>query len=331
MKHFELGNNDKDEILRDFAPRAFSSRMTDQREIPALAKDLRLMAEIQKVLPSLPTFHDFHLGDAVSYPFPPEESLHLVLTSPPYWILKRYPDAQGQLGHEPDYTRFLTKLNAVWEKCYRCLVAGGRLIVVVGDVCLSRRQNKGRHVVIPLHAAIQEGCRNIGFDNLAPIIWHKIANAQYEAGRGGFFGKPYEPNGIIKNDIEFILMFRKPGGYRHPTELERRLSVIPSAEHKKWFQQIWSRLPGASTKVHPAPYPEELAMRLIKMFSFVGDTILDPFLGSGTTTVAAWRSGRNSVGIELDGGYLKQAAARLQRESALLGSNHSVQIPGNLA
>ena len=113
MKHFELGNNDKDEILRDFAPRAFSSPLIDQREIPALAKDLSLMAGIQKVLPSLPTFHHFHLGDAVSYPFPPDESLHLVLTSPPYWILKRYPEAQGQLGHEPDYTLFLTKLNTV--------------------------------------------------------------------------------------------------------------------------------------------------------------------------------------------------------------------------
>ena len=116
--------------------------MTDQREIPALAKDLSLMADIQKVLPSLPTFHHFHLGDAVSYPFPPDESLHLVLTSPPYWILKRYPEAQGQLGQELDYTSFLTKLNTVWEKCFRCLVPGGRLIVVVGDVCLSRRDRK---------------------------------------------------------------------------------------------------------------------------------------------------------------------------------------------
>lgn len=151
------------------------------------------------------------------------------------------------------------------------------------------------------------------------------ANARYEAGRGKFFGKPYEPNGIIKNDMEFILMFRKPGGYRHPTDLERRFSVISCEQHKKWFQQIWSDLPGASTKAHPAPYPEELAMRLIKMFSFVGDVILDPFLGSGTTTVAAWKSGRNSLGIELDRAYLERAAARLQRESALFKSNHSVQ------
>ena len=181
MKHFELCNNNKEEILRDFAPRAFSSRMTDQREIPALAKDLRLMADIQKVLPSLPTFHHFHLGDAVSYPFPPDESLHLVVTSPPYWILKRYPEAQGQLGHESDYTQFLSKLNTVWGKCFRCLVPGGRLIVVVGDVCLSRRQNKGRHAVIPFHAAIQEGCRNIGFDNLAPIIWIMLRCRQTSA------------------------------------------------------------------------------------------------------------------------------------------------------
>ena len=330
MNHFELGRIDKDEILRNFVPPGFPLLKGDKRAIPALAKNLTLVASIQNILSSLPTFHQFHLGDSVTYPFPPDESVHLVLTSPPYWNLKRYNEAPGQLGHETEYGRFLTKLNAVWGKCFRCLVPGGRLIVVVGDVCLSRRQNNGRHVVVPLHAAIQESCRKFGFDNLAPIIWHKIANAKYEAGGGGFFGKPYEPNGIIKNDIEFILMFRKPGGYRHPSDVERRLSVITSEQHKKWFRQIWSGLTGASTKAHPAPYPEELAMRLIKMFSFVGDVVLDPFLGSGTTMVAAWKAGRNSVGIEVDRAYLKQAVSRLQKESAVLTTNHSVQVYGNL-
>ena len=178
---------------------------------------------------------------------------------------------------------------------------GGRLICVVGDVCLSRRKNNGRHTVVPLHASIQEHCRQIGFDNLAPIIWHKIANAVHEVENGsGFLGKPYEPNAVIKNDIEFILMQRKPGGYRQPSVAMRILSVISDENHKAWFQQIWTGLTGASTRNHPAPYPLELAERLIRMFSFVGDTVLDPFLGTGTTTLAAMRNGRNSIGYEID-------------------------------
>jgi len=160
-------------------------------------------------------------------------------------------------------------------------------------VCLSRRQNHGRHLVIPLHTAITEACIAVGFDYLSPIIWHKIANASYEAGGAGFLGKPYEPNGIIKNDIGYILIFRKPGAYRHPTDLERRFSAIGVEQQKRWFRSIWSDIKGASTRVHPAPYPEELAMRLIKMFSFAGDVVLDPFLGSGMTSIAAFKAGRN--------------------------------------
>jgi DNA modification methylase len=226
------------------------------------------------------------------------------------------------LGHIVDYDAFLIQLDKVWQKCFDLLVPGGRLICVVGDVCLSRRKNEGRHTVVPLHASIQERCRKIGFDNLAPIIWHKIANAAYEVENGGgFLGKPYEPNQIVKNDIEFILMQRKPGGYRTPTSTERILSVISSDEHRKWFQQIWNGLTGASTKDHPAPYPVELAERLIRMFSFVGDTVLDPFMGTGTTGLAASKCGRNSVGFEIDKSYLNFAAERLQRELSTLFSN----------
>jgi len=179
---------------------------------------------------------------------------------------------------------------------------------VVGDVCLSRRKNNGRHTVVPLHASIQEHCRRIGYDNLSPIIWHKISNAAHETENGSsFLGKPYEPNAIIKNDIEFILMERKPGGYRSPSPSARILSIISEENHKKWFQQIWSDIPGARSKEHPATYPIELAERLIRMFSFVGDTVLDPFLGAGTTSVAAARCGRNSIGVEIDSEYLSIA------------------------
>lgn len=256
-------------------------------------------------------------------------SVHLVLTSPPYWTLKQYRDTQGQLGHLEDYDEFLRELDKVWKHCYDALVPGGRLICVVGDVCLSRRKNKGRHTVVPLHASIQEHCRKIGFDNLAPIIWHKIANAVYEVDNGSaFLGKPYEPNAVIKNDIEFILMERKPGGYRNPSVATRVLSVISAENHQKWFQQIWTGLTGASTRRHPAPYPLELAKRLIQMFSFVGDTVLDPFLGTGTTTLAAMQHGRNSIGYEIDPEYFQLAKRNIERSNADLFSTARVVCHG---
>jgi DNA modification methylase len=169
---------------------------------------------------------------------------------------------------------------------------------------------------VPLHASIQELCRKIGFDNLAPIIWHKIANAIYEvSGGGGFLGKPYEPNSVIKNDIEYILMFRKPGGYRKPTAAKRLLSVISAENYQSWFQQIWAGLTGASTKDHPAPYPVELAERLIRMFSFAGDIVVDPFSGSGTNSIAAARTGRHSIGYEISPKYHRMSVARFHRET----------------
>jgi DNA modification methylase len=231
------------------------------------------------------------------------------------------------MGHIEDYDEFLAQLDRVWRHCFRALVPGGRLICVVGDVCLSRRENDGRHTVVPLHASIQERCRAIGFDNLAPIIWHKISNAAYEVENGStFLGKPYEPNSVIKNDIEFILMERKPGGYRAPSIATRIMSVISADNHKKWFQQIWSGITGSSTRSHPAPYPVELAERLIRMFSFADDTVLDPFWGTGTTTVAAARSGRHSVGVEIDGMYFDSACKRVSAEASSLFGNRTINI-----
>jgi DNA modification methylase len=261
-----------------------------------------------------PTLHRLINGDARDLSFIEDESIHLVVTSPPYWNLKRYNETPEQLGHIPDYETFLTELEKVWRHIFRILVPGGRLVCVVGDVCVARR-NFGRHLVFPLHADICVTCRRIGFDNLNPIVWHKISNASYEVTNGSkFLGKPYEPNAIIKNDMEFILMQRKSGGYRKPTDSQRRASKINKEEFNLWFQQIWN-ITGASTKHHPAPFPVELATRLVRMFSFTGDTVLDPFLGSGTTMIAAMRSGRNSVGVEIDPEYCKMAARHLKAEN----------------
>ncbi len=262
------------------------------------------------------TTHRLVEGDARNMSFLADESVHLIVTSPPYWTLKEYNDNDSQLGHIEDYERFLKELAKVWKQAYRVLVPGGRLVCVVGDVCLSRRKH-GRHVVVPLHSDICVSCRKTGFDNLNPIIWHKISNATFEANTSSkILGKPYEPNAIIKNDIEYILMQRKPGGYRKPTDEQRRLSMIDKADFEQWFRQFWT-ITGESTRNHPAPFPLELASRLVRMFSFWGDTVLDPFCGTGTTMLAAMKHGRNSVGIEIDHAYCEMALRRLRKNTSL--------------
>src|SRR5260370_24543484 len=297
-----------------------------QTDLHRIAKDKRLIKLIEDAVQKIPTSHSLNLGDARDMSKLEPGSVHLVITSPPYWTLKEYRDSHGQMGHIENYEEFLAELDKVWVHCLRVLVPGGRLICIVGDVCLSRRKNNGRHTVVPLHASIQEHCRRLGFDNLGPIIWHKIANAAYEVANGaGFLGKPYEPNSVIKNDIEFVLMERKSGGYRTPDLATRILSVISDENHKDWFQQIWSGLTGASTRQHPAPYPLELAERLIRMFSFVGDTVLDPFLGTGTTSVAAAKTGRNSIGFEVDEHYFDIALKRLSNDTSSLFTETKIE------
>lgn len=270
------------------------------------------------------TSHTLYHGDARNISFLPDNSVHLVVTSPPYWNLKEYKRGENQLGIIDDYESFVFELSKVWQECYRVLVPGGRVVCVVGDVCLSRRKY-GRHVVMPLHSDIAVSCRKIGFDNLNPILWHKISNAAFEANSGSsFLGKPYEPNAIIKNDVEYILMERKPGGYRNPSNEQREQSRIAKEDYDAWFRQIWN-LPGASLRNHPAPFPLELATRLVKMFSFVGDTVLDPFCGSGTTMIAAMQSGRNSIGIETEIEYCDMIANRLYKENNLI-SDYTINV-----
>lgn len=312
-----------------YVPEAVGEIVDHQTDLPRIAKDKRLIAEIEAKLEQLPTCHDLYLDDSRKIGFLAPETVHVVVTSPPYWTLKEYNFSEAQLGNVAEYERFLEELDKVWKICYEALVPGGRLICVVGDVCLSRRKNRGQHLVMPLHSSIQEHCRRLGFNNLTPIIWQKIANAVYEAtgNGGGFLGKPYEPNAVIKNDVEFILMERKPGGYRSPSLPTRILSVIPAEQHKVWFQQIWTGLTGASTREHPAPYPLQLVERLIRMFSFVGDTVLDPFMGTGTTNVAAAKWGRNSIGVEVDPKYFEMAAKRIDRETPkLLATDRRISL-----
>jgi modification methylase len=288
-------------------PRQASHRLKSPLASHIIAAMLSTRLEIRK------TSQNLRCGDARDMGWIPDESVHLVVTSPPYWTLKEYPANKSQLGLVSDYEAFHDELEKVWRHCLRVLVPGGRLVCVVGDVCLSRKRH-GRHMVMPLHADVVVRCRKIGFDNLTPIFWYKISNAKYEVENGSsFLGKPYEPNAIIKNDIEFILMLRKPGGYRQPTEEQRDASRLTKEEHHDWFQQIWT-MPGESTRQHPAPYPPEVAYRLVRMFSFTGDAVLDPFMGTGTTLLAAAHCGRNGIGVEIDESYFKKAKARLESD-----------------
>ncbi len=259
------------------------------------------------------TRHRLHLGDARKLTWIPSESVHLVVTSPPYFTLKTYARRDGQMAEIDDYEHFLDELDKVWRECARVLVPGGRICCVVGDVCVSRRRG-GRHYVLPLHADIQVRARKNKLDSLTPILWSKISNGANEAeGNGaGFYGKPYQPGAVVKNDIEYILFMRKGSEYRSPEPLQKALSMLTKQEMQSWLRSPWTDVPGASTREHPAPFPVTVAERLIKLFSFAGDTILDPFVGTGSTMVAAIAAGRNSIGNDIEPSYLNIAKRRVE-------------------
>jgi modification methylase len=255
--------------------------------------------------------HAIRQGDARDLSSIESKSVHLVCTSPPYGSLKEYPDHPDQLGNMEDYDEFLDELDAVWAECLRILVPGGRVACVVGDVCISRRKG-GRHYVLPLSADIQVRARHIGFDNLTPIRWLKVANLKLEASKSGrYLGKPNLPNGIVKNDLEHILFLRKPGGYRKPTAKMEKESRIETDDYVRYFAPVWSDVTGQLRRDHPAPYPPEIPRRLIRMFSFAGDTVVDPFAGTGTTAIAAMETDRNSISIEIDPNYVASMESRL--------------------
>ena len=276
------------------------------------------------------TMHRVELSDARNLSWLEDRSVHLVVTSPPYWTLKQYEGSRGQLGDLQDYGEFLGELDKVWRECARVLVPGGRIICVVGDVCVPRKRG-GRHYVMPLHADIQVRARSLGLDVLTPILWHKIANGVTESeGNGaGFYGKPYQPGAVVKNDLEYILFLRKGGEYRKVEPLQKALSMLTKPEMQAWWRSIWTDIRGASTRTgHPAPYPPVLAERLIRMFSFAGDIVLDPFGGTGSTAVAAIASGRHSVSVDIEPKYV--AMARENIEKAIANPRNTGAISASL-
>lgn len=233
------------------------------------------------------------------------ESVDLVVTSPPYFNIKKYVGGGlSQIGNIADVDVFIKEVGVFINECFRILKPSGKLCINTGNVFLSRRSNNKVHEMIPLVGYYQCLLRESGFNLLNNIIWQKIGNVKRESnGSSGMLGKPYEPNCIIKNEIEYIIVAKKPGSYRKPSEYQRLASMMDKEFFQTCFQQIW-QIPGSKCKDHPAVFPVEIPSRLIKMYSFVEDVILDPFAGSGTTGDAAQKIGRNCILIDCSQKYV---------------------------
>lgn len=243
------------------------------------------------------TNHNIIIGDSRQMDYLKDGSVQLAITSPPYWQLKDY-GTENQIGYHEDYETYINNLNLVWKECYRVLEDGCRLCVNIGDQ-FARAVYYGRYKVIPIRTEIIKFCEAIGFDYMGAIIWQKRTTTNTTGGASLMGSYPYPRNGILSIDYEFILLFKKLGTPSKPTKENKLASELTIEEWKEYFQGHWN-FAGAKQDDHIAMFPEELPYRLIKMFSFVGDTVLDPFLGSGTTSLTAKKLNRNSVGYEIN-------------------------------
>lgn len=249
-------------------------------------------------------------GDARQMNVIPDRSVHLALTVPPEWPAPAGAGATAGFTRGLDYSGYLAKLSAVLGEVFRVLVPGGRLVCLTTDIWLSRHRH-GHHQIIPFTADCSALCRRIGFDYLVPIIWYR---RQRRRRVPAFLGNPYDPNGGFPIDATVIQMQRKPGGFRKPTRRQRQLSRIDRVSYKRWFQQVWHVEPESDSEAAEA-LTLQIAERLIRMFSYWGDTVLDPFCGSGTSLVAALRCERSGLGIEPDSDACRIAVNRVHEAS----------------
>ncbi len=247
------------------------------------------------------TTHKIIIGDSRCMKEVPNETVHLIITSPPYWQLKDYGNGK-QIGFNDTYEEYINNLNIVWNECHRILYKGCRLCINIGDQ-FARSVYYGRYKVIPIRTEIIKFCENAGFDYMGAIIWQKVTTCHTTGGATVMGSFPYPRSGILKLDYEFILIFRKYGNSPKVSKEIKEQSKLTQEEWNQYFTGHWN-FPGEKQDTHLAMFPEELPRRLIKMFSFVGDTVLDPFLGSGTTTLAAKNLNRNSIGYEINDDFL---------------------------
>lgn len=261
------------------------------------------------------TEHRIVFGDSRSLNEINDKSVQLIITSPPYWQLKDY-GTEDQIGFNDSYEEYINNLNLVWQECYRVLSDGCRMCINIGDQ-FARSVYYGRYKVIPIRTEIIRFCESLGMDYMGAIIWQK-ATTMNTSGGGAIMGSfPYPRNGILKMDYEFILLFKKLGNAPKPTAEQKRLSVISKEEWGQYFSSHWN-FNGVKQYEHIAMFPEELPKRLIKMFSFAGETVLDPFAGSGTTSLAAKHLGRNSIGYEINKSFAPVIKSKLFEEQISL-------------
>ena len=269
------------------------------------------------------TTHKIIIGDSRNMKELDNESVHLVITSPPYWQLKDY-GSENQIGYNDTYEDYINNLNLVWKECYRVLHQGCRLCINIGDQ-FARSVYYGRYKVIPIRTEIIKFCETVGFDYMGAIIWQKPTTMNTTGGASVMGSFPYPRNGIIKIDYEFILIFKKPGIPPKVSKEFKEASKLSKEEWNEYFSGHWN-FNGERQLEHLAMFPEELPKRLIKMFSFVGDTVLDPFLGSGTTTLAAKNLNRNSVGYEVNQEFLDIIKKKIGFDENKLFENYTFEV-----
>ena len=278
------------------------------------------------------TEHKIVFGDSRSLNKISDKSVQLIITSPPYWQLKDY-GTEDQIGFNDSYEEYINNLNLVWKECNRVLADGCRLCINIGDQ-FARSVYYGRYKVIPIRTEIIRFCESLGMDYMGAIIWQKTTTMNTSGG-GAIMGSfPYPRNGILKMDYEFILLFKKLGNSPKPTKEQKEMSAMTKEEWGQYFSSHWN-FNGVKQMGHIAMFPEELPKRLIKMFSFVGETVFDPFAGSGTTCLAAKNLGRNSIGYEINKEFAPIIHKKLGAEQIALENDTKItfeeDIVGNIS
>ncbi|MEM2587119.1 MAG: site-specific DNA-methyltransferase [Candidatus Caldarchaeum sp.] len=252
------------------------------------------------------TWHKIIIGDSRDMREVEDSSVHLIVTSPPYPMIQMWDKLFESFGCK-SYDEMHEYLAQVWKECYRVLIEGGIACINIGD---ATRTINGMFRLFPNHARVIEHCEKIGFTTLPYILWKKPTNRPKYKGKGAFLGSGFlPPNAYVTLDCEYILIFRKGG----PRKFERNdpnryASMFTKQERDTWFTQIWNdvgeRQSITNVERRAAAFPETIPYKLVRMFSILGDTVLDPFLGTGTTTKVALSLGRNSIGYEIDKTFL---------------------------
>lgn len=264
--------------------------------------------------------YDIYIGDSRSMKELKNNSIQLIVTSPPYWQLKDY-GAANQIGFNDSYEDYINNLNLVWQECERVLEPGCRLVVNIGDQ-FARSVYYGRYKIIPIRTEIIRFCETVGMDYMGSIIWQKKTTMNTSGGATIMGSYPYPRNGIIEIDYEFIMIFKKPGKTQKIDKDIKKESAMTKEEWKEYFSGHWN-FGGVKQDKHLAMFPEELPKRVIKMFSFVGDTVLDPFLGSGTTMLAAKNLQRSCTGYEINEDFLQIIKKKVGYDDFRLFENNS--------